>query len=157
MSAPTRAVAALARAKVAYGLHPYQHLDSTTDFGNEVVAALGVDPAQVFKTLVVSLDSRLVVGIVPMTGTLDLKSLAAALGGKKAVMARPDEAERATGYVVGGISPLGQRRTLPTVIDSTARDCDVIYLSAGKRGLQMSVAAADIARLTGARFADIAG
>ena len=112
-AAPTPAIAALIRAKVAHTLHPYHHDPATTAFGDEVVAALGWDPERVFKTLVASVDGALVVGIVPVAAHLDLKALAAAAGGKKASMAKVADAERSSGYVAGGISPLGQRKALP--------------------------------------------
>src|ERR1700710_1882941 len=115
--APTPAIAALLKANIAHTLRPYDHDPRTTAFGDEVVRALGQDPARVFKTLVASVDGQLVVGVVPVSGQLDLKALAAALGGKRATMAPVAEAERSSGYVAGGISPLGQRRRLRTVVD----------------------------------------
>lgn len=160
--APTPAIAALARAKVAHSVHPYHHDPRATAFGDEAVAALGLDPARVFKTLVATVEgpqnrSSLAVGVVPVAGHLDLKALAIALGGKKAAMAAVADAERSSGYVAGGISPLGQRRALPTVIDTSAQAFETIYISAGRRGLQVELAPADLARLTRARFAAIAG
>lgn len=116
---------------------------------------LGVDEDRVFKTLVAFVDGRLAVAVVPVSGELDLKRFAAVLGGRKAVMAHPSEAERATGYVVGGISPLGQRRKLPTVVDSSAERWPTIYVSGGRRGLELELAPADLARLVGARLAPI--
>src|SRR6476620_10674456 len=133
-AAPTPAIAALNRAKVEHTLHPYHHDPTTPAFGDEVVTALGWDPERVFKTLVASVDGALVVGIVPVAAQLDLKALAAAAGGKKAQMAGVADAERSTGYVAGGLSPLGQRKALPTVIDSTAERFATIMVSAGKRG-----------------------
>jgi Cys-tRNA(Pro)/Cys-tRNA(Cys) deacylase len=109
----------------------------------------------VFKTLLARVDERLVVAVVPVSGSLDLKALAAALGGKRAVMAEPADAERATGYVVGGISPLGSRTALPTAVDSSAADADIVYVSAGRRGLQVSLAPADLVQLTRATVAPI--
>lgn len=156
-SAPTPAVAVLARAKIAHTLHPYHHDPTATAFGDEAVAALDLDPARVFKTLVAEVDGkRLAVGVVPVAGHLNLKALAAAVGGKRAAMAAVADAERSSGYVHGGISPLGQRKSLPTVIDSSARGFATIYVSAGKRGLQVELAADDLARATRATFADIA-
>lgn len=155
-AAPTRAIAALVRAKVPHTLHPYHHDPATTAFGDEVVAALGWDPARVFKTLVASIDGALVVGIVPVAAHLDMKALAAAVGGKKASMARVADAERSSGYVAGGISPLGQRKALPTVVDSSARSFDTVMVSAGKRGLQVELAPADLIAMTKAKVADIA-
>lgn len=155
-SASTPAVAALARAKVMFTLHPYVHDPETANFGDEAVATLGIDPARAFKTLIAQVDgSRLVVGVVPVSGHMNLKALAAAVGGKKAAMAAVADAERSSGYVHGGISPLGQRKALPTVIDSSAQKFDTIFVSAGRRGLQMEVAPAELARVARATFADI--
>jgi Cys-tRNA(Pro)/Cys-tRNA(Cys) deacylase len=122
----------------------------------EAAQALGLDPAQVFKTLLADVDGALTVAVVPVDRSLDLKALAAAAGGKRAVMAEPAAAERATGYVVGGISPLGQRRRLPTVVDVSALDWDTVLVSAGRRGLDAELAPADLVRLTRARTAPIA-
>jgi len=155
-AAPTPAIAALIRAKVAFTLHPYHHDPATTAFGDEVVAALGWEPVRVFKTLVASVDGTLVVGIVPVAAHLDLKALAAAAGGKKASMAKVADAERSSGYVAGGISPLGQRKALPTVIDSSAERFETIMVSAGKRGLQVEVAPTDLISQCRAKVAAIA-
>ncbi len=140
-----------------HGVHPYEH-DPASDlsYGLEAAAALGVDHDAVFKTLCAYVDGRLSVGIVPVTGMLDLKALARALGGKRAEMAPPHDAERATGYVVGGISPLGQRTRLPMAIDETVELCDRVYVSGGRRGLDVSLAPADLISLTGAVVAPIA-
>jgi Cys-tRNA(Pro)/Cys-tRNA(Cys) deacylase len=119
------------------------------------VAALGSDPRQVFKTLVARVDGGLTVAVVPVAGTLDLKALAAAAGGRRGVMADPVDAERATGYVRGGISPLGQRKALPTVVDESALGFSTVMVSAGKRGLQVELPPADLVRLTRARTAPI--
>lgn len=154
--APTPAIAALTRAKVAHTLHPYHHDPATTAFGDEVVQALGWPAERVFKTLVVTVDGKLTVGVVPVSGQLDLKALAAAAGGKKAAMAKVADAERSSGYVAGGISPLGQRKALPTVIDRSAADHDTIMVSAGRRGLQVELAPADLVRLTRGTLAAIA-
>ncbi|NNG36652.1 Cys-tRNA(Pro) deacylase [Nakamurella aerolata] len=156
-AASTPAVAVLLAAKVAHTLLLYQHDPENTHFGDEAVAALGRDPEQVFKTLLARLDGELVVGVVPVASTLDLKALAAAFGGKKAVMADIADAERSSGYVAGGISPLGQRKRLRTVIDASAQPQPTVCVSAGRRGLQMELAPADLARLAGAVFAPIAG
>ena len=118
--AGTPATVALDRAGIAYTPHAYEHDPANTNFGAEAASVLGLDPDQVFKTLLADLDGVLVVAIVPVGGKLDLKALAAALGGKKAVMAEPSLAERKTGYVVGGISPIGQKTAHPTVLDETA-------------------------------------
>jgi Cys-tRNA(Pro)/Cys-tRNA(Cys) deacylase len=146
----TPATLALDRAGVDYRLHPYDHDPRAASYGLEAAAALGVDPARVFKTLLASLDGSLVVGIVPVSGQLDLKALARALGGSKAVMAEVSAAERVTGYVAGGISPLGQKRPLRTVLDASALDHDTIFVSAGRRGLDLEIAPADLVAITGA-------
>lgn len=149
-SGGTPATLALERAGVAYTLHPYDHDPRASSYGEEAAAALGVDPARVLKTLLASLDGRLVVGVVPVSGQLDLKALARALGGSKAVMADIAAAERATGYVAGGISPVGQKRRLPTVVDASALDHATVLVSAGRRGLDLEIAPADLVAITGA-------
>lgn len=154
-AAPTPAVAALNRAEIAYTLRSYEHDPRTTDFGDEVVRALGQDPARVFKTLVASIDGRLVVGVVPVGGQLDLKALAAATGGKRATMAAVAQAERSSGYVAGGISPVGQRKRLTTVVDSSADGFPTVFVSAGRRGLQLEIAPADLVQVCGALLAPI--
>jgi Cys-tRNA(Pro)/Cys-tRNA(Cys) deacylase len=143
------------------GVHvvPHEHEVAHTvpDYGVAVAQAIGQEVDRVFKTLVVEVDGeRLVVGVVPVAARLDLKALAAASGGRRAEMAEPARAERATGYVVGGISPLGQRKTLPTVIDETVVLFDTVFVSGGKRGLQIEIAPDDLIRLTGAETAPIA-
>lgn len=153
----TPATDALIAAGVAFEPVEYAHHDDATDFGAEVTRETGLDAAVVFKTLVVSTGPRqLAVGVVPVAGRLDLKALAAALGVKKVEMAEPKVAERSSGYVVGGLSPLGQRTPLPTVIDSSAEGLDRLYVSGGKRGLQVGLAPADLAAVTRATFAPIA-
>jgi Cys-tRNA(Pro)/Cys-tRNA(Cys) deacylase len=154
--AATPAVRALEKAEVSHTLHPYdpEH-PSDQGHGEAAVAALGADPRQVFKTLVARVDGRLTVAVVPVAGTLDLKALAAASGGRKAVMADPTEAERTTGYVLGGISPLGQKKALPTVVDESALGFATVMVSAGRRGLQVELPPADLVRLTRARTAAI--
>jgi Cys-tRNA(Pro)/Cys-tRNA(Cys) deacylase len=147
---------ALARAKVPFTAHPYAHDPAAASYGLEAAEALGLDPARVFKTLFVAVDGRLVVGVVPVAGRLDLKAVAAAAGGKKATMADPAEAERATGYVVGGISPFGQKRAHPTVVDASALTHPTVFVSGGKRGLDLEVAPADLVALTRATVAPIA-
>ncbi|MDE0572728.1 Cys-tRNA(Pro) deacylase [Demequina sp. B12] len=155
-SASTPAVAALIRAGIAHELHPYEHDPaSELSYGLEAAAALGVPPAQVFKTLCVLADGTLSMAITPVDGTLDVKAVAKALGAKRATMADPADAERATGYVVGGISPLGGRKRLPAVLDSSALDLDRVYVSGGQRGLDLSLAPTDLVRLTGAAVATI--
>lgn len=152
----TPATVALTRAGVEFVLHPYTHDPRATSFGLEAAQALGVPAERVFKTLMTSIDSRLVVGVVPVTGQLDLKALARAVGGSKAVMADRASAERATGYVVGGISPLGQRRAHPTVVDESALEHATVFVSGGRRGLDIELAPADLVQHTGARVATIA-
>ena len=151
------ATVALVRAGVAFDLHPYEHGAGTghSRYGLEAVGALGLDPAQVFKTLVAGVDGRLVVAVVPVSGSLDLKALAAAVGGKRAEMAEAAEAERATGFVVGGISPVGHRSRLDVVVDATATDLERVYVSAGRRGLQMSLSPGDLVAVTGGRVAPV--
>jgi Cys-tRNA(Pro)/Cys-tRNA(Cys) deacylase len=125
-------------------------------WGDDAAAALGVDPRRIHKTLIVAVDGRLAVAVVAVAAELDLKAFADALGGRKAVMADPGDAERATGYVRGGISPLGQRRRLPTVVDAAALAFPTVFVSAGRRGLQVELEPADLVRVTGAIVADIA-
>lgn len=136
-------------------MHPYDHNPAMRSYGMEAAEALGVPPERVFKTLLADVDGDLVVAIVPVCGSLELKALAAAHGGKRASMAASAVAERATGYVIGGISPLGQRKRLPTIIDMSAMDYDTIYVSAGRRGLDVEMAPADLIRLTTAKTARI--
>ena len=152
----TPATALLARRKVAFTLHEYVPDPNAASYGEGAAAAIGADPARVFKTLVADVDGRLTVGVVPVTGALNLKALAAAAGGKRATMAEPAAAERATGYVTGGISPFGQRSRLPIVVDASAERWPTVYVSAGKRGLQVEVSPADLLQLTSATLADIA-
>ncbi len=152
----TPATALLARQKVAHRLHTYQLDPATPNYGGEVAAALGVPPARVFKTLVAEVDGELTVAVVPVTGELDLKALAAAVAGKRAALADRALAERTTGYVRGGISPLGQRKKLSTVVDSSAVEAETIYVSAGRRGLQVELSPADLIRLTDAAVAPVA-
>jgi Cys-tRNA(Pro)/Cys-tRNA(Cys) deacylase len=156
----TPATKVLDDAGVAYRVHEYVHDPLVTNFGQEAADALGVDIALVHKTLLVQIDRNgrpeFVVGIVPVNTTLDLKAIAAAVGVKKAEMAKPTDAERITGYVVGGISPLGQRRLLRTVIDEDAEIYDTIFVSGGRRGLDLELAGPDLAKLTDATFAPIA-
>ncbi|KUP98510.1 Cys-tRNA(Pro) deacylase [Thermobifida cellulosilytica] len=150
----TPATVAAERGGVAFTLHSYE-VAGTDSYGKEAAAALGVSPERIFKTLVAEVDGTLTVGVVPVAGRLDPKALAAAVGGKRARMADPARAERATGYVRGGISPLGQRRKLRTVVDSSALKHETVYVSAGRRGLQMELDPADLVRLTGADTAPI--
>lgn len=149
----TPATIALERAKIPFALHEYAHDPKAASYGLEASEALGVPPEQVFKTLVAAVDGKLTVGVVPVNRQLDLKALAAAAGGKKAVMADVTAAERATGYVAGGISPVGQKRRLPVFVDESAASFAAIFCSAGRRGLEISLAPADLARCAGAAFA----
>ena len=150
----TPATLLLQREGVPHVLHAYQAAPGA--YGPAGAAALGVAPERMLKTLLVELDGRLVCGVVPVSGSLDLKALASLLGGKRAVLAEPAAAERSSGYVVGGISPLGQRTPLPTAVDETALLLDTVYVSAGRRGLSVELAPADLVRLTGAVLGDLA-
>lgn len=140
---------------IPFSLHPYQHDPRAEAYGDEAAAALGIDPARIFKTLIAAVDGCLTCAVVPVAGRLDLKALAAAAGGKRAEMADPAYAARATGYVLGGISPLGQRTRLPVVIDESATQFTTVYVSAGKRGLQVELAPQDLVRASGGRLAPI--
>ncbi len=151
----TPATQALSRAGIAHDLHVYEHDPNASSFGLEAAEALGVDPARVFKTLLVDVGDGLAVGVVPVTRSLDLKALAAALGVKKLTMAVPALAERSSGMVVGGISPVGQKRPLPTVLDASMHDHGTVFVSGGRRGLDVELSPDDLARLTAAIFASI--
>jgi len=152
----TPATVAVARAKVEHRVLEYQHDPAAPSYGLEAAERLGVDPAGVFKTLVAEVDGRLTVAVVPVARRLDLKALAAAAGGRKAVMAEPADAERATGYVVGGISPLGHRKRLPVFLDDSMKDRPTVMVSAGRRGLELELSPDDLARLAGGSFAALA-
>lgn len=154
--AGTPATVALTTAGIAFTPHLYQHDAAVLNFGLEAAEKLQLDPEQVFKTLLADADGHLVVGIVPVTGTLDLKALATAVGAKKAVMADPKLAERKTGYVVGGISPIGQKTALRTVIDETAILFDTVFVSGGRRGFDIELSPHDLAQVTAGSFAPIA-
>jgi Cys-tRNA(Pro)/Cys-tRNA(Cys) deacylase len=151
----TTATAALERAKIPFTLHEYTHDPRHESYGREASEALGVGAERVFKTLIAEVDGNLVAGVVPVDGQLDLKALAGAAGGKRAAMAAPAAAERATGYVTGGISPVGQRRRLPVVVDESALGHPTVFCSAGRRGLEIELAPADLIRATGATVASI--
>lgn len=152
----TTATTALTKNRIEHRVHAYEHDPRAESYGLEASEKLGQPPERIFKTLVAVVDGALAVGVVPVTRQLDLKALAAACGGKKATMADSAAAERATGYVTGGISPLGQRKTLPTVIDESAREFDTVFCSAGRRGLEIELAPADLVKLTRATTARIA-
>ncbi|MFR0352008.1 Cys-tRNA(Pro) deacylase [Streptomyces sediminimaris] len=153
--AGTPATVALTAAGVAYTVHSYDHDPSHPSYGEEAAEAMGVSPDRVFKTLVADVDGTLTVAVVPVAGRLDLKALASAVGGKRAAMADPALAERTTGYVRGGISPLGQRKRLPTVLDASACAHATVCVSAGRRGLEVELAPDDLTELTGAVVAPI--
>lgn len=156
----TPATKALLTAGVEFTEHPYEHDPSADSYGLEAAEAIGVPAEQVLKTLLaqtdLSRDHGLVVGVVPVTGQLDLKALAAAVGAKKASMADPALAEKTTGYVVGGISPIGQKRALTTVVDESATAHPSVYVSGGRRGLDLELSPADLVTATGAIIASIA-
>ena len=154
-AAGTPATVLLTAQRVAHDLHPYDVSPDAPNYGALVAEALGVAPAVLFKTLVAEVDGALTVAVVPVTGDLDLKALAHAAGGKRAALADRAAAERSSGYVRGGISPLGQRKRLPTVIDDSALGLDLMYVSAGRRGLQVALAPDDLIRLTAAIVAPI--
>jgi Cys-tRNA(Pro)/Cys-tRNA(Cys) deacylase len=155
-SAGTPATTALTRAGIPFAVHPYEHDPAAPSYGLEAAEALGVPAEQVFKTLLVEGERGLAVGVVPVSRTLDLKAVASALGVKKVGMARPEDAERSSGFVVGGISPVGQKRPLPTVVDESALAFARVYVSGGRRGLDLSLAPADLVRATSATTAAIA-
>ncbi len=156
----TPAVRALTAAGVDFTEHPYEHDPAAPSYGLEAAEAIGVAPERVYKTLLAQTDlpanHGLVVGIVPVTGQLDLKAIAAAVGAKKASMADPALAERTTGYVVGGISPIGQKRALTTVLDASALSHPTVFISGGRRGLDLELPPSDLVALTSAAVADIA-
>jgi len=147
----TQAIVAAERAGIVYSLHEYVHDPASRSYGLEAAEKLGVDAARVFKTLVADVDGTLTVAIVPVEAQLDLKAL-----GKRVTMADPKLAERTTGYVAGGISPLGQRKKLPTVLDESAFEFETIHVSAGRRGLEIELAPVDLLALTNGRARRIA-
>lgn len=155
MASGTPATTALNAAGVRYALHPYQHDPASRRHGLDAADALGIDPDQLLKTLVATLDGALVCAVVPVSGQLSLKALAAALDGRKAAMAEPAAVLRSTGYVLGGVSPFGQRTPLRTAVDETAQLWDAVFVSAGVRGLQVEVAPDALIALTGAVVADL--
>jgi Cys-tRNA(Pro)/Cys-tRNA(Cys) deacylase len=152
----TPATTELSRAGVPFTVHAYTHDPRASSFGLEAAESLGLPPEEVFKTLLAMVGSEAVVGIVPVTGSLDLKALALAAGGRRAEMCDAATAERLTGYVIGGISPVAQRRRLPTFVDVSAEPLTTIYVSGGRRGVDIGLAPADLLMVTGARYAPIA-
>lgn len=151
----TPAINAAKKAKVRYTIHQYTHDPASDSYGVEAAEKLGVPPAQVFKTLVVSLDDALAVAVIPVSSMLSMKLFARAAGAKKADMAAAAEVERATGYVLGGVSPLGQKRRLKTIIDTSAESLAALFVSAGRRGLSLELSPMDLKGMTGATFAAI--
>ena len=151
----TPAINTAKKAKIPFTVHEYDHDPDCASYGLEAAEKLGVDPARVFKTLVADLGGELVVAVIPVEAMLGLKSLARAAGAKKAAMADKGLVERATGYVLGGVSPLGQKKRLRTFIDASAQTLPTIHVSAGRRGLEIELAPGDLARLTGGRFAEL--
>lgn len=155
-SSGTPATVALAAAGIPFSVHPYEHDPAAPSYGLEAAAALGVEPDRVFKTLLADTELGIVVGVVPVTGMLDLKALASAVGAKRASMADPAVAERRTGYVVGGISPVGQKTAHVTVVDETAQLFDTVFVSGGRRGLDIELAPDDLLVAVAGRYAAIA-
>ncbi|MBI5064064.1 MAG: Cys-tRNA(Pro) deacylase [Desulfatitalea sp.] len=152
----TPAINAIRKAKITHEVHEYVHDPENESYGAETVEKLGLPAERVFKTLVVSIDNQeLVVGVVPVSSMLSMKHLAKAVGAKKAAMANPSDVERVTGYVLGGVSPLGQKKRLKTIIDASAQTFPTIYVSAGRRGMQIELNPQDLKKVTGAVFADI--
>jgi len=153
--ASTPAIVALQESGTPFAVHEYAHDPDETAFGAEAAAALRLDPDRVFKTLVADVDGQLVVACLPVSSQLSLKALAAAVGAKRAQMADPKAAERTTGYVIGGISPLGQRKELSTVIDDSALNHSTVFVSGGRRGMDIELAPGDLIKATRARTAPI--
>ena len=152
----TPAINLLRKSKVPHSIHEYEHEASSESFGLEAAEKLGIDPERVFKTLVVNLDKgQMAVGVVAVSSMLNMKRMAKACGAKKAAMASPAEVQRATGYVLGGVSPLGQKRRLKTIVDSSASDFETIFVSAGRRGMDIELNPGDLVRLLNATHASI--
>lgn len=154
-SGSTPAVVALERAGIPFAVHEYEHDPAETDFGGEAAQKLSVSPERIFRTLLAEVSGTLIVAVIPVSGRLDLKALASVAGGKRAALADPVLAERKTGYVVGGISPLGQRTRIPTVIDESAQQYSTILVSGGRRGLDVELAPEDLARACSGSWARI--
>ena len=152
----TPATNALTKAGIAFTSHQYEHDPRSSSYGMEAASALGLDPAQVFKTLIATVDGQPVVAIVPVNGSLDLKLLASVRGGRRAELADAAMAQRLSGYVLGGISPIGQRRPLPTLLDSSASAIATVYVSGGRRGFDVGLAPVDLLGVTGGSYAPIA-
>lgn len=152
----TPGINAVKKSKVLHTIHEYSHDESSESYGLEAADKMGVARERVFKTLVVSIDNKeLVVGVIPVSSMLSMKLIARAAGAKKAAMAEKSDVERSTGYVIGGVSPLGQKKRLKTIIDSSARNHTTIYVSAGRRGLEIELNPTDLAKLTNALLAEI--
>lgn len=152
----TPAIELAKKLKLAFKVHAYEHDPASQSYGLEAVEKMGVEAHRVFKTLVVADDKdKLAVAVVPVEHLLNLKKIAKAIGAKKVTMADPKVVERTTGYVLGGVSPLGQKKRLPTVFDSSAKNCETIFCSAGRRGLEIEIAPDDLAKALNATFADI--
>lgn len=152
----TPAINLARKQKIPHQVHEYTHDPASSSYGLEAAEKMGVPAEQVFKTLVAEVDGALVVGVVPVTSQLNLKALAKAAGGKKAAMADPAKVERSTGYVLGGVSPLGQKKRLPTFIDASAEALAQVYVSAGRRGLEIQLSPQDLQKLTSATFTELA-
>ncbi|WP_243544195.1 Cys-tRNA(Pro) deacylase [Pseudodesulfovibrio tunisiensis] len=149
----TPAIKAAKKAKIQFSIHEYKHDPKAESYGGEAAQKLGVAPERVFKTLVVAMDTKsLAVAVVPVTGMLDLKALAKALGVKKVTMADTHVVQKTTGYVLGGVSPLGQKKRLPTIIDQSAESQETIFVSAGRRGMDIELSPEDLCALTGGKF-----
>ncbi len=152
----TPAIDAARKTKISHRIHEYSHDESSESYGREAAEKLGVPEARVFKTLVVAVDNKeLVVGVIPVSSMLSMKRIAKAAGAKKAAMADKSDVERSTGYVLGGVSPLGQKKRLKTIIDSSAANYATVYVSAGRRGLEIELSPEDLAKLTRGALAEI--
>ena len=152
----TPGIIAAKKNKVSHWIHEYSHDESSESYGHEAAEKMGVPEERVFKTLVVSLNSKeLVVGVIPVSSMLSMKLIAKATGAKKASMANKSDVERSTGYVLGGVSPLGQKKRLRTIIDSSAKNYSTVYVSAGRRGLEIELSPEDLSKLTSGAIAEI--